>query len=125
MKSVDEPSKIPREIGNWIGSISELHRSKPPASVHYRSALRNNRMVWGPYGTLIGSVSSMLSCLQGTPQGPLHKKLPDKLRLSQTEEVARKAGRILEQCSMCASFHVKRHPRFIDNYIFLFHLNMG
>ena len=79
VKSVDEPSKIPREIGNWIGSISELHRSKPPASVHYRSALRNNRMVWGPYGTLIGSVSSMLSCLQGTPQGPLHKKLKVKI----------------------------------------------
>jgi len=35
VKSVDEPSKIPRAIGNWIASISELHRSKPPASVHY------------------------------------------------------------------------------------------
>lgn len=35
VKSVDDSSKIPRAIGNWIGSISELHRSKPPASVHY------------------------------------------------------------------------------------------
>lgn len=35
VKSIDDPAKIPRAIGNWIGSISELHRSKPPASVHY------------------------------------------------------------------------------------------
>lgn len=40
VKSLEDVEKNPRAIDAWIGSISELHRSKPPATVHYtRSAM--------------------------------------------------------------------------------------
>uniref|UniRef100_A0A671N5E7 Intraflagellar transport protein 46 homolog n=1 Tax=Sinocyclocheilus anshuiensis TaxID=1608454 RepID=A0A671N5E7_9TELE len=35
VKSIENPEKNPKAIDNWIESISELHRSKPPATVHY------------------------------------------------------------------------------------------
>ncbi|KPP60879.1 hypothetical protein Z043_121080 [Scleropages formosus] len=35
VKSLENPEKNPKAIDNWIESISELHRSKPPATVHY------------------------------------------------------------------------------------------
>ncbi|XP_045080416.1 intraflagellar transport protein 46 homolog [Coregonus clupeaformis] len=35
VKSVENPEKNPKAIENWMESISELHRSKPPATVHY------------------------------------------------------------------------------------------
>uniref|UniRef100_A0A8C2PXE3 Intraflagellar transport protein 46 homolog n=1 Tax=Cyprinus carpio TaxID=7962 RepID=A0A8C2PXE3_CYPCA len=35
VKSIENPEKNPTAIDNWIESISELHRSKPPATVHY------------------------------------------------------------------------------------------
>ncbi|XP_076876617.1 intraflagellar transport protein 46 homolog isoform X2 [Brachyhypopomus gauderio] len=35
VKSIENPQKNPKAIDNWIESISELHRSKPPATVHY------------------------------------------------------------------------------------------
>lgn len=35
MKSVENAEKNPKAIDNWIESISELHRCKPPATVHY------------------------------------------------------------------------------------------
>lgn len=40
VKSIENPEKNPKAIDNWIESITELHRSKPPATVHYtRQAL--------------------------------------------------------------------------------------
>ncbi|XP_048036599.1 intraflagellar transport protein 46 homolog [Megalobrama amblycephala] len=35
VKSIENPEKNPKAIDNWIESITELHRSKPPATVHY------------------------------------------------------------------------------------------
>ncbi|KAI5629233.1 intraflagellar transport protein 46-like [Silurus asotus] len=35
VKSIENPQKNPKAIDNWIESISDLHRSKPPATVHY------------------------------------------------------------------------------------------
>ncbi|XP_053501034.1 intraflagellar transport protein 46 homolog isoform X3 [Ictalurus furcatus] len=35
VKSIENPQKNPKAVDNWIESISELHRSKPPATVHY------------------------------------------------------------------------------------------
>ncbi|TRY90572.1 hypothetical protein DNTS_018354 [Danionella cerebrum] len=35
VRSIENPEKNPKAIENWIESISELHRSKPPATVHY------------------------------------------------------------------------------------------
>lgn len=35
VRSVENPEKNPKAVENWIESISELHRSKPPATVHY------------------------------------------------------------------------------------------
>lgn len=35
VSSVEEAVKNPRAIDNWINNISELHRQKPPPSVHY------------------------------------------------------------------------------------------
>ncbi|KAM6969930.1 intraflagellar transport protein 46 homolog isoform 2-T2 [Aplochiton taeniatus] len=35
VKSIENPEKNPKAIESWIESISELHRSKPPATIHY------------------------------------------------------------------------------------------
>lgn len=35
VKILEHPEKNTREIDNWIKSISDLHRSKPPPAVHY------------------------------------------------------------------------------------------
>ncbi|KAM4611518.1 intraflagellar transport protein 46 homolog [Polymixia lowei] len=37
--SISSPQKNPKAVDSWIESISELHRSKPPASVHYSRAM--------------------------------------------------------------------------------------
>lgn len=35
VSSVEDAEKNPRAIESWVNSISELHRQKPPPSVHY------------------------------------------------------------------------------------------
>lgn len=35
VKSLEDAEKNPKAIDTWIESISELHRSKAPATVHY------------------------------------------------------------------------------------------
>lgn len=35
VKSLEDAEKNPKAIDTWIESICELHRSKPPAIVHY------------------------------------------------------------------------------------------
>lgn len=35
VKSLEDAERNPKAIDTWIESISELHRSKPPATVHY------------------------------------------------------------------------------------------
>ncbi|XP_059576086.1 intraflagellar transport protein 46 homolog isoform X3 [Alligator mississippiensis] len=35
VKSLENAEKNPKAIDNWVESISELHRFKPPATVHY------------------------------------------------------------------------------------------
>ncbi|XP_057302376.1 intraflagellar transport protein 46 homolog isoform X2 [Hydractinia symbiolongicarpus] len=35
VRSIEEPEKNPKAIDNWITSISDLHRQKPPQNVHY------------------------------------------------------------------------------------------
>ena len=35
VKTIDSPEKTPRALDNWIDSIAELHRQKPPQTVHY------------------------------------------------------------------------------------------
>ncbi|KAA0704038.1 Intraflagellar transport protein 46 -like protein [Triplophysa tibetana] len=39
VKSIENPERNLKAIDNWIESISELHRSKPPATVHYTRAM--------------------------------------------------------------------------------------
>ena len=34
-EELEDAEKNPKAIDTWIESISELHRSKPPATVHY------------------------------------------------------------------------------------------
>ena len=35
VKSLESAEKNPKAIENWIESIRDLHRSKPPPNVHY------------------------------------------------------------------------------------------
>ncbi|ELU06595.1 hypothetical protein CAPTEDRAFT_181738 [Capitella teleta] len=35
VKSIENAERNPKAVDNWIDSISELHRSKPPPNVHY------------------------------------------------------------------------------------------
>eukprot|EP00057_Strongylocentrotus_purpuratus_P009443 XP_011663917.1 PREDICTED: intraflagellar transport protein 46 homolog [Strongylocentrotus purpuratus] len=39
VRSIQEASKNPKLINNWIESISDLHRSKPPPTVHYTKTM--------------------------------------------------------------------------------------
>ncbi|XP_038065243.1 intraflagellar transport protein 46 homolog isoform X2 [Patiria miniata] len=39
VRSIDEASKNPKLVQNWIESISNLHRSKPPPTVHYNKTM--------------------------------------------------------------------------------------
>lgn len=39
VKSLENAEKNPKAIDSWIESISELHRCKPPATVHYARCL--------------------------------------------------------------------------------------
>ncbi|GMH87733.1 hypothetical protein TrVE_jg2813 [Triparma verrucosa] len=39
VRSIENASKNPQEIQRWISSINELHRSKPPQSVHYKKSM--------------------------------------------------------------------------------------
>uniref|UniRef100_A0A4W5RT34 Intraflagellar transport protein 46 homolog n=1 Tax=Hucho hucho TaxID=62062 RepID=A0A4W5RT34_9TELE len=61
VKSVENPEKNPKAIENWIESISELHRSKPPATVHYTRSMPDIDTLmqeWPPeFEELLGKVS--------------------------------------------------------------------
>ncbi|KAK3535718.1 hypothetical protein QTP70_020960, partial [Hemibagrus guttatus] len=61
VKSIDNPQKNPKVIDNWIESISELHRSKPPATVHYTRPMPDIDTLmqeWPPeFEELLGKVS--------------------------------------------------------------------
>lgn len=39
VRSIVEPDKKPKEIDNWISSITDLHRQKPPQNVHYTKTM--------------------------------------------------------------------------------------
>ncbi|XP_064207201.1 intraflagellar transport protein 46 homolog isoform X2 [Anguilla rostrata] len=61
VKSLENPEKNPKAIENWIYSISELHRSKPPATVHYTRPMPDIDTLmqeWPPeFEELLGKVS--------------------------------------------------------------------
>nr|XP_029483187.1 intraflagellar transport protein 46 homolog isoform X1 [Oncorhynchus nerka] len=61
VKSVENPEKNPKAIENWIESISELHRSKPPATVHYTRSMPDIDTLmqeWPPeFEEMLGKVS--------------------------------------------------------------------
>ncbi|XP_063059802.1 intraflagellar transport protein 46 homolog isoform X2 [Engraulis encrasicolus] len=61
VKSIENPEKNPKAIENWIESISELHRSKPPATVHYTRTMPDIDSLmqeWPPeFEELLGKVS--------------------------------------------------------------------
>ncbi|KAM6158608.1 intraflagellar transport protein 46 homolog [Rhynchocyon petersi] len=61
VKSLDDAEKNPRAIDTWIESISELHRSKPPATVHYTRPMPDIDTLmqeWSPeFEELLGKVS--------------------------------------------------------------------
>ncbi|XP_006642340.2 intraflagellar transport protein 46 homolog isoform X1 [Lepisosteus oculatus] len=61
VKSLENPEKNPKAVDNWIESISELHRSKPPATVHYTRPMPDIDSLmqeWPPeFEELLGKVS--------------------------------------------------------------------
>ncbi|NXT23051.1 IFT46 protein, partial [Syrrhaptes paradoxus] len=60
VKSVENAEKNPKAIENWIESISELHRCKPPATVHYSRPMPDIETLmqeWSPeFEELLGKV---------------------------------------------------------------------
>ncbi|OXB62370.1 hypothetical protein ASZ78_009436 [Callipepla squamata] len=60
VKSVENAEKNPKAIDNWIESISELHRCKPPATVHYSRPMPDIETLmqeWSPeFEELLGKV---------------------------------------------------------------------
>ncbi|XP_053125309.1 intraflagellar transport protein 46 homolog isoform X2 [Hemicordylus capensis] len=61
VKSLENAEKHPKAIDSWIESISELHRCKPPATVHYARPMPeidNLMQEWSPeFEELLGKVS--------------------------------------------------------------------
>ncbi|XP_042656419.1 intraflagellar transport protein 46 homolog isoform X2 [Tyto alba] len=69
VKSLENAEKNPKAIGNWIESISELHRCKPPATVHYSRPMPDIETLmqeWSPeFEELLGKVglpTAEMSC---------------------------------------------------------------
>uniref|UniRef100_A0A8C0ICL3 Intraflagellar transport protein 46 homolog n=1 Tax=Bubo bubo TaxID=30461 RepID=A0A8C0ICL3_BUBBB len=60
VKSLENAEKNPKAIDNWIESISELHRCKPPATVHYSRPMPDIEALmqeWSPeFEELLGKV---------------------------------------------------------------------
>ncbi|XP_069470531.1 intraflagellar transport protein 46 homolog isoform X2 [Ambystoma mexicanum] len=60
VKSLENAEKNPKAIETWIESISELHRSKPPANVHYTRPMPDIDSLmqeWSPeFEELLGKV---------------------------------------------------------------------
>ncbi|XP_061449309.1 intraflagellar transport protein 46 homolog isoform X2 [Rhineura floridana] len=61
VKSLENAEKNPKAIDSWIESISELHRCKPPATVHYARPMPDIDTLmqeWSPeFEDLLGKVS--------------------------------------------------------------------
>ncbi|XP_015269170.1 PREDICTED: intraflagellar transport protein 46 homolog [Gekko japonicus] len=61
VKSLENAEKNPKAIDSWVESISELHRCKPPASVHYARPMPDIDSLmqeWSPeFEELLGKVS--------------------------------------------------------------------
>lgn len=61
VKSLEDAEKNPKAIDTWIESICELHRSKPPAIVHYTRPMPDIDTLmqeWSPeFEELLGKVS--------------------------------------------------------------------
>ncbi|XP_015742879.1 intraflagellar transport protein 46 homolog [Python bivittatus] len=69
VKSLENAEKNPKAVDSWIESISELHRCKPPATVHYARLMPDIDTLmqeWSPeFEELLGKVSlptADLSC---------------------------------------------------------------
>mmetsp|Transcript_21709 Transcript_21709/g.56359 ORF Transcript_21709/g.56359 Transcript_21709/m.56359 type:complete len:98 (+) Transcript_21709:845-1138(+) len=51
VKRLENADKKPKEITNWIDSINELHRNKPPPTVNYSKPMpdiESLMQVWPP-----------------------------------------------------------------------------
>ncbi|NXL65445.1 IFT46 protein, partial [Chordeiles acutipennis] len=69
VKSLENAEKNPKAIESWIESISELHRCKPPATVHYSRPMPDVESLmqeWSPeFEELLGKVglpTAEMSC---------------------------------------------------------------
>ncbi|NXX51211.1 IFT46 protein, partial [Tricholaema leucomelas] len=69
VKSLENAEKNPKAIEGWIESISELHRCKPPATVHYTRPMPDIETLmqeWSPeFEELLGKVglpTAEMSC---------------------------------------------------------------
>ncbi|NXS95242.1 IFT46 protein, partial [Jacana jacana] len=69
VKSLENAEKNPKAIESWIESISELHRCKPPATVHYSRPMPDIEALmqeWSPeFEELLGKVglpTAEMSC---------------------------------------------------------------
>ncbi|NWU99624.1 IFT46 protein, partial [Upupa epops] len=73
VKSLENVEKNPKAIENWIESINELHRCKPPATVHYTRPMPDIETLmqeWSPeFEELLGKV--------GLPTAEMDCDLPE------------------------------------------------
>lgn len=77
VKTVQDPEKNPKAISSWIESIRELHRQKPPPTVHYQRNMpdiENLMQEWPPeFEELLNQV--------GLPTAELDVELPQYVDL--------------------------------------------
>ena len=64
MRSLEDAEKNPKSVDNWIDSISDLHRQKPPQNVHYNKTMPDIESLmqeWPPeFEEMLKTVSTLL-----------------------------------------------------------------
>lgn len=78
VRSIEDAEKNPKEIQRWISSIADLHRNKPPPSVHYDKSMPDIDELmeaWAP------EMEQLLSELSFPPVDTLHVSLEELVRI--------------------------------------------
>ncbi|KGL74447.1 Intraflagellar transport protein 46, partial [Tinamus guttatus] len=84
VKSIENAEKNPKAIDSWIESIAELHRCKPPATVHYSREVTGSRahtgacseLDWEPRRATRGSGCLLATLVSQRKLGSCFQRLP-------------------------------------------------
>ena len=64
VRSVEDAEKNTKAVDNWIDSISDLHRQKPPQNVHYSKAMPDIESLMQEWPPEFEEMLKSVRCLQ-------------------------------------------------------------